>query len=391
MEHSGAAPHLVKGLRHLLADITQTGDGVPRGLNDVVLADTRLLGFEDSGVDYCGVTVEDLCLDGTFEQAAWLLLHQGLPDADETADLAAVIADSAVLDQPIADTIASIPLQTRPLDLLPLCTSLLCCFDPTTFDRTLESSRSQFWRLLARIPVLLHVAFGGQLQEGRVVVDGDSGNMRSLTFAGRLLQILRDDNAAPTPTEEQVMNAVMICECLTEMRPACFVARVFGSTVTDIVAAVKAASSMFTAQLRNDPFEWTAHKLKSFQSPDQAESWWNRRRPRVMPFGFTSDPEEPRTGLLREQCRRLLGSLDALITEASAARLESLLAAQGLFPTPDWTAARALTLLNVPADRIAVAVGIARMTGWAAQCVEQHQAALPLLPVLRYPGRSQSD
>ena len=84
------------------------------------------------------------------------------------------------------------------------------------------------------------VAFGGKLYDGKAF---DPSKESAMTFAGQLLQILRQDDVAPSPREEQAMNAVMICQCLTEMRPACFSARVFGRAVNDVVAGMKAASS----------------------------------------------------------------------------------------------------------------------------------------------------
>ncbi|MCA9085274.1 MAG: hypothetical protein KDA81_14515 [Planctomycetaceae bacterium] len=389
MESPTPASHLVDGLRQLITDIHRIPELSPRGLSDVVLAETRLLGFPESAVAYCGLPVEELCDEGSFESVVWLLLNQSAADPEQLADISAVLSESAVVEQPLADTIASMPLQTRSLDLFPLCLTLLSCFDPNPMDRTLNAARSQFWRIMAQVPVLLHVAFGGKLHEGRAFPDDSS---RSLSYAGQLLQILRQDDRVPLPAEEQAMNTLLICQCLTEMRPACFAARFFGSTVTDIVAAVKAASSMYAAQLRNDPFAWTAERLESFKTPDAAEAWWNARSPRVMPFGFSSEPQELRTELLSNECRNLLGSLPALVLEAAGTRLEKLLAReQHLFPTMDWMSVRLLMLLNVPSDRIALAVGIARMAGWAAQCVEQHHTAIPLLPQLRYSAASADE
>lgn len=381
MEQARPAPHLVNGLRQLLKDVSCTPETVHSGLEGVVCGETELIGFHNDSVDYCGVDVRLLCDSGSFEAVIWLLLHQYLPDVEEEADASAVLTESAVIDQPVADMIGTVPLQTRPLDLLPLCIQLLSCFDTTPGDRSLEASHSQFWRVMAQLPVLLHVAFGGRLDEGRAL---DSDETKSMSFAGRLLQILRDDNVTPTAVEEHAMNVVMICECLTEMRAACFSARFFGSAVNDIIASLKSASSMFVSQLRNDPFAWTSDCLSSFRSPDDAERWWRARSPQTMPFGFAEQDEECRSQILREQCRELLGSVDSMVLEASVARLESLLGRDGKYPTVDWTAARILTLLNVPEDRISLAIGIARMVGWAAQTVEQHSSGIRLLPTLRY-------
>ncbi len=375
------ASHLVKGLRHLVDDVRIPSGRQASALSELACGETQLIGFIDRRVEYCGVDVEELCSGGSFEAVIWLLLNRTPPNGEQLADRSSILSESAVIDQPIADMIGAVPLQTRPLDLLPLGISLLSCFDPTPCDRNQAAVKSQFWRVMAQLPVLMHVAFGGRLQDGRAL-HGDED--RSTSFAGRLLQILRDDNAPPSPVEEHAMNAVLTCECLTEMRPACLLARMFGSTVNDAVAGLKAASSMYVSQLRNDPFAWTAAKLMSFGTPEQTEQWWLARNPRTMPFGFQNEPEDCRSEILRSQCRELLGNVGHMVMEASAARLETLLAREDQYPSIDWTATRALTMLGVPEDRVSLAIGIARMVGWAAQTIEQHGSGNSPRPSLGY-------
>lgn len=383
MEHSSIAPELANGIRRLFDNVQRANAPIASGLSGVVCGQTELIGFQKNRIQYCGEDVEQLCNEGSFESVMWLLMHGELPDCERLADASSLLTESAIVDEPIAETISTMPLQTRPLDLFPLAISLLSCFDPTPGDRTLAASRSQFWRVMAQLPVLFHVAFGGKSKDGRAF---DVSECATMSYAGQLLQILRDDNAPPTPDEEHAMNAVLICECLTEMRPADFLARSFGSAGNDTVAAMKAASSMFVSQLRNDPFMWTAERLREFKSPEHAENWWHARSPRTMPFGFSEEREELRTTILRQQCRDLMDGVPSMIMESSATKIEELLAKDGLRPTTDWAAARVLTQLNVPEDRVSLAIGIARLVGWAAQTIEQHTSGIPLLPGLRYAG-----
>jgi len=147
---------------------------------------------------------------------------------------------------------------------------------------------------------------------------------------------------------------------------------------------------MFVSQLRNDPFAWTAARLQEFESPEDAETWLKSRSQQAMPFGFQSSQSDSRAKLLKNQCRELLGGIDQIVMESSASRLETVLAREGQFPTTDWAAARVLTMLNVPEDRISLAIGIARMVGWAAQTIEQHVSGIKLLPSLRYAESSDS-
>jgi citrate synthase len=188
------------------------------------------------------------------------------------------------------------------------------------------------------------------------------------------------------------MNALMICECLTEMRPACFAARFAASTTTHIIAALQSAATTFVSQLRNDPFSWTSDLLKGFRNPAQAEAWWRRREGQAMPFGFTSCPQDNRAAILTDICRSMLGSIDRIRIEASAARLEKLLESEQQMPTTDWAAARLMTLLDIPSDRQALVIVMARLVGWAAQAIEQQSSGVSLLPSLRYGSlESESD
>jgi citrate synthase len=375
------APHLTKGLRRLVSDIAGLeSDGV-RGLQGVVCGRSELISFGDGDVEYCSVSVSELVTEHSFESVIWLLLHGDLPIPDELADACAILNESAVVERVTAETVAGLPLRTRPLDLLPLAISLISYFDPTPSDRTAAATRSRVWRLLAQLPVLLAVGFGETLQSGRFPGSMDPGGQ---SFSASLLQILRGDNVAPSPQDEAAMNSLLTCQCLTEMRPACFAARLVGSTVGDIVSALRAAASLFVAQLKNDPYQWTIEKLSSFSCPNDAEAWWNQRKSRVMPFGFAPANDDPRPAILRAHCRECLGSESQIKLEAAASRLERLLEQQDQYPTIDWVSARLLAQLGVPGDRLALAIGVARLVGWSAQAIEQHASGISLLPALRY-------
>ena len=76
--------------------------------------------------------------------------------------------------------------------------------------------------------------------------------------------------------------------------------------------------------------------------------------------------------------------MDGLILESVATRLESLMARNTMVPTMDWASTRLMMLLNVPDDRMSLAVGLARMVGWAAQTLEQFDSGVSLLPALHY-------
>lgn len=393
MEHSTPTIHLVRGLKNLVetlqddrhSDDQQSSASISSGskhktqISTEPAFQTPLVKVEDGRSSYFGQDLQDLCDAGCFESVMWLLINRDHADPEQLADAASVLTDAAVVDRPLADAISTIPLQTRPLDFFPLSISMLSCFDPTPNDSSVEATRSQFWRLMAQLPVLMHVAFGGEVENGRPVFPSEcsdpeiSGSLDepSASWAGRLLQILREDNRAVSATEEHAMNVLMTCQCITDNRAADSTARSVGAAVTDIMAAWKASSAVFVSQLRNDPYQWMNVLIRSLENPAHAQHWLQGRKGKPMPCGFSPQAEIDRSAILRDQCQKLMGSVPAMVMEASCSRVEAVQALDGRFPTADWTATRLLSLLGVPEDRISVAIGMARLVGWAAHHLDR--------------------
>jgi 2-methylcitrate synthase len=372
-------PEFKHGLQRLVNDVTGYTRDVSAGLNGVCCGSTDLISFGNQSVQYAHEPVTELVADGSFERVICLLLNGVLPVDEQMGDVEAILADAAVIDPGIVEILCNLPLGARPLNLLPLSISLLSFFDPTPHDNTLPATRSRILRLLAQLPVVVAAALdGGELQPTQDIPE--------LSWPGRLLHQLRGHSAVPSPIEDEAVNILMICQCLTAMRPACFAGRVAAATIDHIPTSVQNASSLFVAQLRNDPFHWTSNALKGLTGPRSAEAWWIRREGAPMPFGFSSRTSDPRPQILSDVCTSLLGSYDRIVLESSARRLERILEELELFPTMDWMAARILTLLDVPPDRQSLLIAFARLVGWSAQAIEQSSNGQSLLPDLKYAG-----
>ncbi|MEY3459115.1 MAG: 2-methylcitrate synthase 1 [Planctomycetota bacterium] len=389
MDRSGGsvpAVALVDGLRRLVGDLRTLANPELGGLSEVICGRTRLLEFGGSsvgagGVRYCGVEVSRLAGE-PFEQTAWLLLHQSLPTDDQLGDWTALIRDAGVLEEWPCGLFGHLPAGLRPVELFPFSLQLLLMFDAELRDDAAESTRGQVWRLMGRLPIFYDAALNGGLGSAELGIESD------LTWAGRLLLALRGGGELPTATEESAMNALLVCVCLTEMRPACFVSRLSASVRCGLTASLRSAAALFAAQLVRDPYEWAASLLGGFSGPSSAEGWLRGRERAGMPFGFASTVADERARILLEASESLLGSPDRIGIAAGAVRLERRLAAENLAPTIDWMAVRLMVLLSIPADRQSLLIGIARLIGWAGHAIEQQKSGVSLLPGLRYGDES---
>ena len=378
------AAHLITGLRRLISDIKVSATENGSGLANVVCGTTSLLSFGDSAVSYCGESIDDLTAEPSFERVLWLLLHQSLPTEEELADSSSIMADSAVIDRSALEMVSHLPLSARPLDFFPLCISLLSFFDPTPQDNSPDASRSRILRLLAQLPMILSAGLGDPAESNCLTATELSPDETELSWAGRLLQRLRCSGERPSAAEDAAMNTLMICQCLTEMRPACFTARFAASATPHIMAALQSAATVFVSQLRNDPWLWASELMHNFQDPGQAEAWWRRREGQPVPFGFSSSNDDLRADILAETVMTLLGSSDRIRLAGCCARLEKVLATDQYFPTADWVSAKIMSLLDIAPERQSIVIGMARLAGWSAQAIEQQASGLSLLPRLNY-------
>ncbi len=111
MERSGLpSPHLVNGLRRLVSDLNSTLPLPGHGLSGIPCSTTELISFEEDSVQYCGEPVADLMSDRSFEEVVWLLLNQRHPNAEQLADMQAILVDAAVVDSSILEMVERIPL-----------------------------------------------------------------------------------------------------------------------------------------------------------------------------------------------------------------------------------------------------------------------------------------
>lgn len=382
---SGRAPGIVQGLRRLVHDLQSLTNPELSGLSHICCGRTRLIRFSDGEVDYCDQPVALLAAD-PFEHTALLLLQQTPPTEESIADWIALIRDAGVLEESPGDLFSHLPAGLRPLELFPLCLQLLSLFNAESPEQTEEAGRAHVWRLMGRLPLLFSTALPSAVStSGPAPASEASAEAEgSLTWAGRMLLRLRGNGVIPSQAEDVAMNVLLTCTCLTEMRPACFAARMAASTRCGLTAALQSAASLYTAQLQNDPYEWTSRLLRSLSGPREVDAWLSRRERPGMPFGFASTVADNRARILSAAAETLLGCPERIRVAAVAARFEKRLAAENLAPTLDWAAIRLMVLLDLPPDRQSLVIGMARLIGWAAHAIEQQKSGISLLPGLRY-------
>ena len=127
------------------------------GLRGVVIADTRISDVQGAAgkLIYRGYLIEDLANRASFEEVAYLLLFEKLPNPAELKTFKnQLIAERAIPPEVIA------ALKTRPknalvMDILQAGVSMLAHHDPDVTDQTREAAVRIAIRLIAKFPTII--------------------------------------------------------------------------------------------------------------------------------------------------------------------------------------------------------------------------------------------
>src|ERR1041385_5761437 len=102
------------------------------GLAGVVAGRTAIstVGKEGVGLTYRGYSIEDLAEQATFEEVAFLLLHDRLPNRSERNKYQKKLASLRELPTALRTVLEQLPANTHPMDVLRTGCSSLGCLEP---------------------------------------------------------------------------------------------------------------------------------------------------------------------------------------------------------------------------------------------------------------------
>src|SRR5205809_5222022 len=87
------------------------------GLEGVIAGETAI-STVSGGLSYRGYSIEDLARNGTFEEVAYLLLYDELPNANQLDEFNQRIAAASEVPAPIIEAIPHIPASASTMDVL---------------------------------------------------------------------------------------------------------------------------------------------------------------------------------------------------------------------------------------------------------------------------------
>jgi citrate synthase len=352
------------------------------GLEGVIAGETAISSIL-GGLQYRGYAIDDLAENTTFEEVAYLVLHGDLPKQSQLAAFTQRLASARALPKPVIDAVRLIPKDAPAMDVLRTGVSMLAHFDPEANVPGHDANVRKAERLLARIPTL--VAARQRLKHGQEPV----APRADLGHAACQLQMIFDKES---PAEHaRALDVSLILYTEHEFNASTFASRVTASTLSDLYSAATSGVGTLKGPLHGGANEEAIKVLMEVGGPGNAESWCRKmfaEKKLIMGFGHRVYKKvDPRAVIINRYCKSIAKARGDMSLEETADIIENLVKTEkGLPANVDWPVARLYYYLGLEIELYTPLFVVARIAGWSAHVIEQHDKNRIFRPMGRYIG-----
>lgn len=358
------------------------------GLRGIKVADTRISDINgmEGKLIYRGYNILDLTENSSYEETAYLLLHDRLPSMKEMRKFKSMISNARFIPKQMQKNMGNWRKDADPMDMLQAFVAALAGYYDEEFSSK-ESSYERAINLIAKVPTI--ISSWQRIRNGMDLIDPDP----TLSHAANFLYMMSGEK--PDKEVEKIFDVCLILHAEHTFNASTFTARQVASTRAHMYSAASAAIGALSGELHGGANYEVMKMLLEINHIDRAESWIKERvdkNKRVMGMGHAVYKTfDPRAQVLKDMSRRLAVKtkqpwfgITEKVEEATIAEIKRK-KNMDIYPNVDLYSASIYYMLDIPMDLNTPIFAISRVAGWAAHVIEEKFAEAAPKPALYRP------
>jgi 2-methylcitrate synthase/citrate synthase II len=374
------------------ATVTEKYPNYSPGLEGVIAGISTIseIDAEHSRLEYRGYNVHDLAERGSFEETAYLLLYEKLPNQAELDSFRKKLAEEREVPSQVYDALKAMPKTSHPMDLIRTAYSVLAPFDPDYTAPSTDDAANlrKAVRIIAKAGTM--VANGHRIRKGLEPLKPKPEHNTAQNF----LYLMSGEE--PKAKTVQVMDASLTLYAEHGYNASTFSCRVTVATLSDLYSGIVSGIGTLRGPLHGGANEEAMKMILEIGSPENAEAWINdalTNKKKIMGFGHREYKKGDSRAFYMTRVAKELGHEMGNTRFGDIADIleRVMLEKKNLFPNVDFPAAYAYYLLDIPIDLYTPIFVVARVSGWSTHAIEQLRNNRLIRPTAIYEGHRNLD